>query len=107
MTREQYLGLGAKRCRLPIPEREKIYDIFEQYQHEKRKRNLFDTQDLVWHITRSLEDEGGYKGALIHDLVVDEAQDLSESQIMLLMHACHPNVWTPSLLYSVLLNSFH
>lgn len=98
MTREQYLALGVKRCRLPIPEREKVYDIFEQYQHEKKKRNLFDTQDLVWHITKSLEEEGGYKGPLIHDLVVDEAQDLSESQIMLLMHACHPNVW-PSLCY--------
>jgi len=66
------LGLGAKRCRLPSSEREKIYDIFEQYQHENRKRNLFDTQDLVWHITKSLREEGGYKGALIHDLVVDE-----------------------------------
>ena len=56
------MGLGVKRCRLSVPEREKIYAIYEQYEHDKKKHNLFDTQDIVWHITKSIIEEGGYKG---------------------------------------------
>ncbi|KAI8482596.1 TPR and ankyrin repeat-containing protein 1 [Branchiostoma belcheri] len=90
LSREEYLEIGKKRAEF-TGDRDKIYDIFLAYQHEKRQRHMFDEMDFVHNLYKRLahaEDVGWS----IHQVYVDETQDFTQAELALLIRCCRdPN----------------
>ncbi|XP_019630930.1 PREDICTED: LOW QUALITY PROTEIN: TPR and ankyrin repeat-containing protein 1-like [Branchiostoma belcheri] len=86
LSREEYLEIGKKRAEF-TGDRDKIYDIFLAYQHEKRQRHMFDEMDFVHNLYKRLahaEDVGWS----IHQVYVDETQDFTQAELALLIRCC-------------------
>jgi hypothetical protein len=95
LSREDYKKIGRKRAPNFTGNRDKIYDLFEQYRYEKMRRSLFDEADVVFRLYTKLLDVTAGNGALdwvIHEIYVDETQDFSQAELCLLMRCCRrPN----------------
>ncbi|KDO57816.1 hypothetical protein CISIN_1g000038mg [Citrus sinensis] len=88
LNREDYVNLSETRIStLSRQLREKIYDIFENYEQMKLRNVDFDLADLVNHVHHRLK-EGSYKGDKFHFVYIDEVQDLTMSQIALFKYVC-------------------
>jgi len=88
LERLDYVMLSDKRfSSLSSKMREKIYDVFLDYESMKRTAREFDMSDFVNSLHRSLVSEG-YNGALVDFIYIDEVQDLTMSQIALLKYVC-------------------
>ncbi|ONM14317.1 P-loop containing nucleoside triphosphate hydrolase superfamily protein [Zea mays] len=88
LERLDYVMLSDKRfSSLNSKMREKIYDVFLDYESMKRTAREFDLSDFVNSLHRSLVSEG-YNGALVDFIYIDEVQDLTMSQIALLKYVC-------------------
>ncbi|GAY56592.1 hypothetical protein CUMW_173100 [Citrus unshiu] len=88
LNREDYVNLSETRIStLSRQLREKIYDIFENYEQMKLRNVDFDLADLVNHLHHRLK-EGSYKGDKFHFVYIDEVQDLTMSQIALFKYVC-------------------
>jgi superfamily I DNA/RNA helicase len=88
LERLDYVMLSDKRfSSLSSKLREKIYDVFLDYEGMKRTAREFDLSDFVSSLHRSLVSEG-YNGALVDFIYIDEVQDLTMSQIALLKYVC-------------------
>lgn len=88
LERLDYVMLCDKRfSSLSSKMREKIYDVFLDYESMKRNAREFDLSDFVNSLHRSLHSEG-YNGALVDFIYIDEVQDLTMSQIALLKYVC-------------------
>jgi hypothetical protein len=79
LTREEYLKLGVKQCRLAPAQRELAYNAFEVYQKTVEQRGLWDDTDRVASILRALlkSDETQLKLRRTK-LYVDEVQDYTQ-----------------------------
>eukprot|EP00746_Dinoflagellata_sp_MGD_P071141 gnl/MRDRNA2_/MRDRNA2_29022_c0_seq1.p1 gnl/MRDRNA2_/MRDRNA2_29022_c0~~gnl/MRDRNA2_/MRDRNA2_29022_c0_seq1.p1 ORF type:complete len:1957 (+),score=399.04 gnl/MRDRNA2_/MRDRNA2_29022_c0_seq1:483-5873(+) len=84
LSRAQYVGeLGRKKTPMTPTQRHHIYDIFEAYD-KQNKAMAFDEADFVYHIYRHIRAEG-YKGPPLPTIFIDEAQDISQATIQLLL----------------------
>ncbi|XP_066280343.1 TPR and ankyrin repeat-containing protein 1-like [Branchiostoma lanceolatum] len=90
LRREEYLEMGKKRAEF-TGDRDKIYDIFQAYQHEKRQRHMFDEMDLVHNLYKRLTHAEDVDWS-IHQVYVDETQDFTQAELALLIRCCRdPN----------------
>jgi len=88
LKRIDYVMLSDRRfSSLNSEMREKIYDVFLDYESMKRTAREFDLSDFVNSLHSRLV-SGGYKGDLLDFIYIDEVQDLSMSQIALLKYVC-------------------
>ncbi|KAK1551636.1 hypothetical protein Q3G72_001719 [Acer saccharum] len=88
LSREDYVHLsGSRVSNLSTRKREKIYDAFLNYEKMKVENGEFDLADLVIDLHFRLRDENFHVDEM--DFVyIDEAQDLTMSQIALFKYIC-------------------
>ncbi|XP_062226608.1 uncharacterized protein LOC133924891 [Phragmites australis] len=88
LERLDYVMLSDKRfSSLNSELRERIYDIFLDYESMKCTAGEFDLSDFVNSLHSSLVSEG-YNGDLVDFIYIDEVQDLTMTQIALLKYVC-------------------
>ncbi|KAG6655277.1 hypothetical protein CIPAW_05G204300 [Carya illinoinensis] len=88
LSRDDYLLLSNSRVSsLSREEREIIYELFQNYEKMKMKRDEFDLADLVIDLHRRLR-IGSYTGDKFDFVYIDEVQDLTLSQIALFKYIC-------------------
>ncbi|KAF0892282.1 hypothetical protein E2562_014852 [Oryza meyeriana var. granulata] len=88
LERLDYLKISDKRfSSLNIEMRERIYDIFLDYERVKCTAGEFDLSDFVNSLHGNLLSEG-YNGDMVDFIYIDEVQDLTMTQIALLKYVC-------------------
>ncbi|XP_072151284.1 LOW QUALITY PROTEIN: uncharacterized protein [Setaria viridis] len=88
LERVDYVMLSDRRfSSLNSKVRDKVYDIFLDYESMKRTAREFDLSDFVCSLHSSLVSEG-YNGDLVDFIYIDEVQDLTMSQLALLKYVC-------------------
>ncbi|CAL5025640.1 unnamed protein product [Urochloa decumbens] len=88
LERVDYVMLSDRRfSSLNSEMRDKVYDIFLDYESMKRTAREFDLSDFVCSLHSSLVSEG-YNGDLVDFIYIDEVQDLTMSQLALLKYVC-------------------
>ncbi|TXG56677.1 hypothetical protein EZV62_017990 [Acer yangbiense] len=88
LSREDYVQLsGGRVSNLSTRKREKIYDAFLNYEKMKVKNGEFDLADLVIDLHFRLRD-GNFHVDEMDFVYIDEAQDLTMSQIALFKYIC-------------------
>ncbi|KAF3321067.1 TPR and ankyrin repeat-containing protein 1 [Carex littledalei] len=87
--REQYVALSEKRfSSLSSAIRERVYEIFLEYEKKKRAAREFDLSDFVNDLHSRLN-TAGYLSCKVDFIYIDEVQDLTVSQIALLKYICN------------------
>lgn len=88
IQREDYINLSERRqSLLNTEQRERIYDIFLEYEREKLLKGEFDLSDFVIDLHRRLSSYG-FPGNKIDFVYIDEVQDLTMRQISLFKYVC-------------------
>jgi tetratricopeptide (TPR) repeat protein len=103
LSREEYLhlsqkmapnfkGLSANESFRDLPgnrrgHRDLIYDLFQEYEFEKKKLQAYDISDAVSHIWKRLQG-APYAGVQLHSIFVDEVQDFTPAELKLFIHVC-------------------
>ncbi|KAK2635965.1 hypothetical protein Ddye_030757 [Dipteronia dyeriana] len=88
LSREDYVQLSRGRVStLSTRKREKIYDVFLNYEKMKVENGEFDLADLVIDLHCRLRD-GNFHPDLMDFVYIDEVQDLTMSQIALFKYIC-------------------
>ncbi|KAM3389468.1 hypothetical protein ACQJBY_011549 [Aegilops geniculata] len=88
LGRQDYVMLSDKRfSSLNNEKRDRIYDIFLEYESMKCTAKEFDLSDFVNSLHSSLVSEG-YHGDMVDFVYIDEVQDLTMTQIALLKYVC-------------------
>ncbi|XBI58787.1 hypothetical protein VPH35_039966 [Triticum aestivum] len=88
LGRQDYVMLSDKRISsLSKEKRNKIYDIFLEYESMKCSAREFDLSDFVSSLHTSFVSDG-YNGDLVDFVYIDEVQDLTMTQIALLKYVC-------------------
>lgn len=83
LDREEYLQLAEGRVStLSRQKRDKIYDIFQDYEKMKMERGEYDLADLVIDLHHRLRNER-FEGHKMDFVYIDEVQDLTMRQISL------------------------
>jgi len=93
MTKENFLALGRRRCRLGQAQRGKVYEIFQKYQNICSAQNLWDDCDricaLLLRLQNARESEDSTFNALHRNKIyVDEIQDYTQAEIYLFFLLC-------------------
>jgi superfamily I DNA/RNA helicase len=99
ITKEEYEQLSARRnSDLSVEMRSLVYKAFQSYQQMKAERREYDMEDAVYRILQGLGFSQGlglrtqeikkFKGSF-DSVFVDEIQDLSPAQVMVLSHVCY------------------
>lgn len=87
-SREEYVMLSeSKGSTLSRVERERIYDIFCDYERKKVANGEFDLSDFVTDLHHRLA-RHGYAGDRMDFVYIDEVQDLTMRQIALFKYVC-------------------
>ncbi|XBI94504.1 hypothetical protein VPH35_031130 [Triticum aestivum] len=88
LGRQDYVMLSDKKfSSLNNEKRDRIYDIFLEYESMKCTAKEFDLSDFVNSLHSSLVSEG-YHGDMVDFVYIDEVQDLTMTQIALLKYVC-------------------
>ncbi|KAL6651319.1 hypothetical protein ACP70R_010244 [Stipagrostis hirtigluma subsp. patula] len=88
LDRLDYVMLSEKRfSSLNSELRDRIYDIFLDYERMKCAAREFDLSDFVNNLHSNLV-SNGYNGDLVDCIYIDEVQDLTMTQIALLKYVC-------------------
>jgi len=82
LTREDYLALGVRQSIYPAELREAVYDLFERYLRFLEEQGLFDP-NIVAHAWLQ------YVTPRYDFVVVDEVQDLTTIQLLLILRSLH------------------
>ncbi|KAL9962912.1 hypothetical protein ACROYT_G032063 [Oculina patagonica] len=91
LSLETYQKIGKKRAPNFTADREAIYKMFLSYEKVKKFSNMFDENDLVFHLYHRLR-QCRVPNWSIHNLYVDETQDFTQAELVLLMRCCRdPN----------------
>ncbi|KAJ3410746.1 recombinase rad51 [Chytridiales sp. JEL 0842] len=85
LSREQYLALSERSFGTFRGSRDRVYDIFLAYQHMKSGEP--DAMDRINIVNRAMRVKK-YEGPPIHEIYVDEVQDLTMAQLMPLVQIC-------------------
>jgi hypothetical protein len=64
-----------------------VYSFFTLYQQFLKSRSMYDIEDVIHYIFARLEFEG-YRGVPIHNVFVDEVQDMTQCTLKLLFEIC-------------------
>ncbi len=91
LTREKYLALGPKLApTFTTAQRSTVYEIYDKYDKlmKKDEAHFYDAADVVCHIARAQRQRtlGAGPQALAH-VFVDEVQDLTQAELLLLVQA--------------------
>lgn len=88
LDRDEYLQISESRVStLSRQSREKIYEIYKDYEKMKIERGEYDLADLVIDLHRRLRN-GRFEGHKMDFVYIDEVQDLTMSQISLFKYVC-------------------
>ncbi|KAL8105743.1 hypothetical protein AgCh_029512 [Apium graveolens] len=88
LGRDEYLQIAESRVStLSRQDREKVYDIYKDYEKMKLQRGEYDLADLVIDLHRRLRN-GRFEGHKMDFVYIDEVQDLTMSQISLFKYVC-------------------
>lgn len=88
LDRDEYLQIADCRVStLSRQSREKIYEIYMDYEKMKIERGEYDLADLVIDLHRRLRN-GRFEGHKMDFVYIDEVQDLTMSQISLFKYVC-------------------
>ncbi|XP_068646917.1 uncharacterized protein [Aristolochia californica] len=88
LAREDFIKLSEGRAStLKYEQRERIYDIFLDYEKKKCEKGEYDLSDLVIDLHHRLIMDG-CKGKKFHFVYIDEVQDLTMRQIALFKYVC-------------------
>ena len=92
LSLEDYQRIGLKRAsNFKENGREAIYKLFISYERIRKSSNMFDENDLVFHLYHRLR-QCRVPVWSIHKLYVDETQDFTQAELMLLIRCCRdPN----------------
>ncbi len=92
LSLESYQKIGQKRAaNFTADSREAIYKLFISYERVKKSSNMFDENDLVFHLYHRLR-QCRVPVWSIHNLYVDETQDFTQAELMMLIRCCRdPN----------------
>ena len=91
LSLEEYQEIGRKRAPNFTADREVIYELFLAYERVKKSLEMFDESDLVYNLYRRLR-ASAIPAWSVHRLYVDEAQDFTQAELMLLICCCRdPN----------------
>ena len=91
LSLESYQEIGLKRAPNFTADRETIYKLFVSYERVKRSCNMFDENDLVFRLYHRLR-QCKVPDWSIHNLYVDETQDFTQAELVLLIRCCRdPN----------------
>ncbi|KAL5984647.1 hypothetical protein ACLOJK_041267 [Asimina triloba] len=89
LVRENYIMLSKGRMStLRSEQREKIYEIFLDYEKKKAENGEFDISDMVNDLHQRLSNEG-YVSDKMDFVYIDEVQDLTMRQIALFKYVCN------------------
>ncbi|XP_022795002.1 TPR and ankyrin repeat-containing protein 1-like [Stylophora pistillata] len=86
LTLDKYREIGQKRAPNFTADREAIYNLFLSYERV-RSPNMFDENDLVCQLYHRLR-QCRVSDWSIHKLYVDETQDFTQAELMLLIRCC-------------------
>ena len=85
LTRESYLNLPEKRCKLEVSHRDRVYDMFEKYEAIREEKGLWDELDRTSFLIQQLMERFEERYEKMFDYVyVDEIQDLTQAEIGML-----------------------
>ncbi|XP_048238473.1 TPR and ankyrin repeat-containing protein 1-like [Haliotis rufescens] len=84
LTLEEYIDIGRKKSPFFSGERDVIYAIYMKYKRFIRKEAMFDEADVVFDIYKRCKAELDMPWT-IHQLYVDETQDFTQAELLLLM----------------------
>ena len=91
LTKKDYVEIGRKRAPNFEGNREEIYNMFLRYQNLKKYSEYFDETDLHFNLYKRLCEETMPDWAF-HQFYVDETQDFTQSELLLLIRSCaNPN----------------
>ena len=91
LSLESYQEIGRKRAPNFTADREAIYKLFLSYERITKSSNMFDENDLVFNLYHRLR-RCRVPDWSIHNLYVDETQDFTQAELMLLICCCRdPN----------------
>tara|TARA_B100000745_G_scaffold295684_1_gene240090 strand:+ start:492 stop:3359 length:2868 start_codon:yes stop_codon:yes gene_type:complete len=82
LEREQYLQLGVKQSLFVQELRPSVYDLFEKYLQFLQQSNLFDSNIISQQYLQNVQPRYNF-------VVVDEVQDLTNTQLMLILKSLH------------------
>jgi hypothetical protein len=82
LSKKEYLNLGIKQSIFPADEREGIYDLFTKYLNWINENNFYDSNILSFSLLSKINSEFDY-------VVVDEVQDITNIQLMLILKSLH------------------
>lgn len=84
ISEEEYLNFGRKRSLCDEERRKKIYEIFKKYEYYKRLNGLYDEMDVIFNLANRQEKDDEF--TKMDEIYVDEVQDLTQSEIALIMN---------------------
>ncbi|XP_022794976.1 TPR and ankyrin repeat-containing protein 1-like [Stylophora pistillata] len=89
---EKYQGIGLKRAsNFKDGGRAEVYRLFKSYEHFRKQSNMIDENDVVFDLYHRLR-QCAVPDWSIHELYVDETQDFTQAELMLLIRCCRdPN----------------
>ena len=88
LTREQYLALGVKECRLTQEQRMEVYDVFERYEAYRKSLKKWDSADRMLQLLRQLLALPRRRTCLYDKAYVDECQDHTQIEYAIVLVAC-------------------
>jgi hypothetical protein len=89
LTRDEYLELGVKRCRLTPEQRELAYAGFESYERYMSGSKMWDECDRIASLLKSLNANKERRRELsFYKVYVDEIQDYTQAEIALFFMLC-------------------
>ncbi|MEJ7766839.1 MAG: UvrD-helicase domain-containing protein [Chitinophagaceae bacterium] len=80
LTREEYLSLGVRQSIFTIPEREKLYPLFEKYIVWLKENNWFDSNIVCHAFLEKVQPRYDY-------MIVDEVQDITNIQLKCILQS--------------------
>jgi len=92
LSRENFLGLGKNRCKVPLHMRSSVYDIFLQYQQWLSDQHLWDDMDRILALLKGVEEAKRSHSPVYEEeikkmrLYVDEVQDYIQLEILLFFY---------------------
>ena len=92
---ETYLARSGKKKGQFMEAEEKIevYTIWVRYEQWKTEMRAYDMNDVVNHILQQIRSDVMKETQMIHFLMVDEVQDLTQNMISLLMNLAQKNIF--------------
>jgi AAA domain len=88
LNKDQYLGLGKRRCRLSPEQRGDVYAEYERYEIYRKELQLYDDCDRIASLLYRIEDARqrallAFREVCYSKIYVDEVQDYTQSEIAL------------------------